>query len=307
MTFGSDPEFLLFDGENPKSAIDVIKSGTLNRINIGEHQYYYDNVLAECAVAPSDSKEKTISNFRECIAGFAKLVDPYKIKIQASVVFPDNELLHKDARKVGCSAEYCAYKMDMVPPQTAAIKKGNLRSCGGHIHLGSEFLKQDGPETILFVYMMDLFLAIPSLWLDKDPTSPARRSLYGQAGRYRPKDYGVEYRSLGNFWLKSPRLVSLIYDLSVFTHEFVETGKAWNLWKFDEEIFFSSSDLSNSWTCNYDFKLLQEAINKSNKIMAQQFYDLAQKYLPSHIKDEIEFLTQNEEGDLYQNWGVNSL
>jgi hypothetical protein len=114
--------------------------------------------------------------------------------------FPDQELDSEEARRAGCAPDMCAYEMKQKEPPKDLIQNGNLRSCGGHVHLGSELLASDGPEPILAIYMLDLFVGVPSLHLDFDSTSLRRRIIYGQSGRYRTKDYGLEYRSLGNFW-----------------------------------------------------------------------------------------------------------
>ena len=38
--------------------------------------------------------------------------------------------------------------------------------------------------------------------------------MYGKAGCHRPTDYGVEYRVLSNYWMKSPELVMLMDSLT---------------------------------------------------------------------------------------------
>jgi hypothetical protein len=38
-----------------------------------------------------------------------------------------------------------------------------------------------------------------------------RRQLYGKAGAYRPKPYGMEYRVLSNVWLKNKSLQRWVY------------------------------------------------------------------------------------------------
>jgi hypothetical protein len=55
---------------------------------------------------------------------------------------------------------------------------------------------------------MDLHLGVVSVLLDKDTL---RRQLYGKSGAYRLKEYGGEYRTLSNFWIKSSKLIKWAY------------------------------------------------------------------------------------------------
>lgn len=306
-TFGSDPEFMIFKDGEPKSAIGILPSDE-NRTTINGHQFYYDNVMAECAVKPGKSKEEVIQNFRECIQTYIELVKPCVLKNYASVMYDDNQLLHEDARKVNCAKDFCAYEMKQKDGPVDQITNGNLRSCGGHIHLGADSLVTNGPEPILTVYMMDLFLGIPSLWLDKDPTSPRRRLLYGHAGRYRIKDYGIEYRSLGNFWLESPEMVGLIYDLTMFSLDFVESGRAWDMWEFDIERCFESGNLADCWKCRgYDTNVLMSAINKGSTAQAAELFEMAKSLMPSGLKRDLLRMIDRSERNLFslsRNWQV---
>jgi len=68
-----------------------------------------------------------------------------------------------------------------------------MRSAGGHIHVETSL------DKAAVIRAMDLFLGVPSLILDSK--GGMRRQLYGKAGAYRPKSYGVEYRTLSNFWI----------------------------------------------------------------------------------------------------------
>jgi hypothetical protein len=60
----------------------------------------------------------------------------------------------------------------------------------------------DGPDhfkdCIVFIKFIDYLLFDYSKKWDKDEE---RRALYGQRGAFRPKPYGVEYRSLSNAWV----------------------------------------------------------------------------------------------------------
>jgi len=45
---------------------------------------------------------------------------------------------------------------------------------------------------------MDVYVGLKCVALDNQPI---RRTKYGHAGRYRPTDYGIEWRTLSNFWI----------------------------------------------------------------------------------------------------------
>ena len=56
---------------------------------------------------------------------------------------------------------------------------------------------------------LDYYLGLPSLLFDPDTS---RRKMYGKAGAFRPKPYGMEYRVLSNAWLKSPELIKWVFN-----------------------------------------------------------------------------------------------
>lgn len=304
-SIGSDPEFMVMKDGQYHSAFNVVQGDAENRIGVRGHEFYYDNVMAECAIKPANSKEEFVGNVRECLGIYADMVRPFRLVAQASQDYPDTALADARARQVGCSPDLCAYEMKMKEPPIDLIKNGSLRSCGGHIHLGAELLCSDGPDPIRTIYMLDLFLAVPSLWIDSDPTSTRRRALYGQAGRYRVKDYGLEYRSLGNFWLQSPELVGLMYDLCDFVLQFVASGEAAKCWTFDEEVFFTSDNLADAWTCHwYDPQQLQDGLNQSDKMLALDMLRLANSLLPPSLVDRLSHAAETPCNDLYTNWGI---
>jgi hypothetical protein len=75
---------------------------------------------------------------------------------------------------------------------------------------------------ITLVKQLDAYLGIPSLEWDKDTL---RRRLYGKAGAFRPKPYGVEYRTLSNAWLKNEMLVRYVYRQTMRAIEDLMAGK----------------------------------------------------------------------------------
>lgn len=306
ITFGTDPEFMLVQDGQYYSAIGIVQGDRENRINIKGHQFFYDNVMAECAIKPGKNRTQVLRNFGECFQIYAQMVDPFRLHIQASQNYPESQLQHPEARHVGCSPDSCAYEMDLKDPPKDIIENTPFRSCGGHIHLGNPVLTSDGHEPWLAVYLLDLFLAVPSLWIDQDPTAGPRRTLYGQAGRYRTKDYGIEYRSLGNFWLRTPKLVGWVYDVCAFVIETIVSGEADKIWSFDPEIYFESDTKSDAWTCHlYDPKKLRAGIDSNDRTLVAEHFDLAKRLLPSRLTADMEALVA-EQCDFYEAWRLDA-
>ena len=76
----------------------------------------------------------------------------------------------------------------------------------GHIHIGYD--NPDYLTSLAIIKAMDLFLGVPSIILDSDNI---RRKTYGKAGAFRPKKYGVEYRTLSNFWITDQKSVNWVF------------------------------------------------------------------------------------------------
>lgn len=303
---GSDPEFFVLNKNKPVSAISVLNCGKDERIDLGNNiKVFYDNVLLEMNINPSNSCAGLISSIQDALYRVAQHISPFVIEPIASMNFPESELKHPDARVFGCSPEFDAYEMCVVPPNHEATQLP-FRSGGGHIHLGyskEEFpliapIKDDDTTErdwgrIWVVRMMDLFVGIPALFVDHDPTSAARRKLYGKCGSHRPKDYGVEYRAPSNFWLKSPKLVKLIYNLSDFVVNFVRENKHMSLWE-------------DEYTCKtYSVENMCQIINNSDIQSAKKIMeDIIKKHLPSHLYAEIFRLSEPTNYNFYQEWQI---
>lgn len=215
---GADPELML---QSPKgqliSAIGIVPGTKKRPRKVLGGAVQHDNVMAEFNVNPADTSEELVDNMRSVLKELALLVAPNTLVVRASADFPEEELKHQKARVFGCDPDFDSWSMSMNQIDGTAAFSG-FRSAGGHFHVGkrpeiAEML-DDPYGKVEVVKMLDIFLGIPGVLLDPDPTAPARRKLYGKAGAHRPKPYGVEYRALGNFWVRSPGLASLIYELA---------------------------------------------------------------------------------------------
>lgn len=315
-SFGSDPEFILIDEKgNLKSAIDIIGCDKKNKINLKGNNYFYDNVLLECTVLPSVSKKDAIKNIRSSLYGCAKLVYPYKLTTIASGEYDPEELSHKDARKSGCDVEFCAYTLKKISSKKIKkiFKSSNLRTAGGHIHLGTE-LGKSHETCVMLVRMLDLFLGIASLVLDPSSDSLTRRKLYGSAGRYRQPSYGVEYRTLSNFWLASPELVELVYDLCDFVIKSTEEKIYEIFWKVDyetlqsDEFWNTCGDPADCHICyGYDAILLQKLFESdSEHLQGSSLKEIFETFVPNELKKRIQNL-KCKKFNMYSEWRLDEL
>ena len=311
--FGTDPEVMLMKDGKYFSAIEIISADKNSRHKIGPNEFYHDNVMAECAIPPAISKIEAIKNVKLCFQQYADLVKPYKLIIQASQDYPWIELNNPEAKEVGCSPEWDVYSLSVVKPPEETFITNPLRTAGGHIHIGCKLAK-DEYQGYFIIRMLDLFLGLPSIYIDNDPTSKARRQIYGNAGRFRVPKWGVEYRSLGNFWLASPELVSLVYDMCNFVLDYVKKEKYYDLWSVNkDQLYNPESWYIEDWTpaccyqcVGYNLTDLRTAIDNSDRDLGQQFWPLLSKILPSDLFNRLDRASQDKPSyDFYKEWNIN--
>jgi hypothetical protein len=137
---------------------------------------------------------------------------------ESAIVFPDNELENPAAHVFGCDPDYNAWT-GMKNPRPKGVHP-NLRSCGGHVHVGVKL--RDTNEIYYAAQAMDIFLGIPSVLMDD---GLLRKSLYGKHGAFRHKPYGFEYRTLSNFWIFDEKLIGWVYDGTAKALDAVQSGK----------------------------------------------------------------------------------
>ncbi|HUP80335.1 MAG TPA: hypothetical protein VM260_17400, partial [Pirellula sp.] len=97
----------------------------------------------------------------------------------------------------------------------------------GHIHIGwGSGFSPDSLEHIgvcaEIAKQLDYTVGLYSLEYDDDKT---RREMYGKPGSFRPKPYGMEYRTLSPLWLKETRHTSMVYQGSIKALRMLNEGK----------------------------------------------------------------------------------
>lgn len=208
-----------------------------------------DNVMAEFNIPACYTKEAFDSSIAKMLGHLSStFLNKYGLllDISSSKNFDEDSLLHPQAIHFGCEPDYCAWTKEQneLDRENPALR--TLRTAAAHVHVSFE--RNDGEkidmeDRITVVKLLDVFLGVPATIID----DPVRKQFYGKAGAFRPKPYGVEYRTLGNFWIQSSE-----YRRWVFS----QAARA---------IDFSSSDVISSLLSRKSTeRLVQTCINKNN-------------------------------------------
>lgn len=131
--------------------------------------------------------------------------------------------LPDSAKELGCDPDYCAYTLEENPrPDGDRL----FRTGAGHIHIGwGADIPTDNRDhheiCANFVKMLDATVGIFMTVIDREPR---RRELYGKAGAYRTKPYGVEYRFPSNVWLLSKQRRKVVHTICNEAVRFMKAG-----------------------------------------------------------------------------------
>lgn len=213
-TIGSDPE--LFPKKNGKivSVAGVLGCTKDQKLTLADDiRLQEDNVLAEFDINPCVGADQFNATMQRGLDLVGIELAKHGMEIADGVsshIFTVDELnsFDKSAFVFGCTPDYNAFTGQQNPSPTSS--NPGLRTAGGHIHIGySEMFPVDSQSQMLAGVLCDYYLSLLSVVLDKDTR---RKELYGKAGAIRYKDYGIEYRSLSNFWVADEKLRRMIYS-----------------------------------------------------------------------------------------------
>jgi hypothetical protein len=216
---GSDFEMFLQNSEGKIISAIPFNSGT--KENPEKIEGYpgcciqRDGILQECNVPPvrldeSDNFIENIKLVKEYI--YNKFAHKYDLKLVCcpTACLEEDQLKHDEARQIGCSADYNAWKDGEVNEKPSYDDSG-LRCCGMHFHLS--YPDADVDTSIDLMKLFDLFLTVPFVLLDKDKD---RRKLYGKAGSFRLCNWGevggFEARTLSNYVLSDYELIEYVFN-----------------------------------------------------------------------------------------------
>jgi hypothetical protein len=223
-TIGCDPEVFLTKNGKPASAYGLLKGTKKEPFPTKGGAYQVDGMAAEFNIDPVEFPDlswlpDTFDEWNEKILLQLKAIrkalpKDYSLKIDPVMEFGKEFLDQQpdEAKELGCDPDYCAYTL---LPNPRPDGEKTFRTGAGHIHIGwGSDIPVDNQEHIEicagFVKSLDATVGLFMTYVDRDPR---RRELYGKAGAFRPKPYGVEYRTPSNVWIRNKDYRRMIWIL----------------------------------------------------------------------------------------------
>ena len=201
-TIGADPEFFIAKGGKPVSGWGTIPGTKKAPKKVGYGAVQVDGMALEINIDPAKGEAGFLRNLESVLRTVMEMVPEYEM-FDKPVAHFGKELIMaqpKEARELGCEPDYNAYTKAVNPRPDVDTP---FRTAAGHVHIGwtdgvDPMDKGHFDACCALTKALDVTLGVPSLIWDQDED---RRKLYGKAGCFRPKPYGMEYRVLSNAWI----------------------------------------------------------------------------------------------------------
>lgn len=211
-TVGADPEVFVGNSTGLVCAHNMVPGTKDQPSPVKDGSVQVDGIALEFNIEPVDNEDAFVNNINSVMGQLEGMIGDNKFLKDASVFFDEDWMksVPLESLLLGCEPDFNAWQRAMNnPPDADAM----MRTAGGHIHVG--FKDVDNPydmdhmeQCASLAKLLDKFVGVPSLSWDTDDD---RRSLYGLAGSFRPKKYGMEYRTLSNAWCFDENLIRRVY------------------------------------------------------------------------------------------------
>jgi len=269
---GGDPEFFFKKDEKIIGSDKVIP---ITGIAISESNIIRDGVQAELNYKESSCRALSGNSIREALLTLERHLLHKEIEADFSqtIKIEQEELdsLSAAARVFGCMPSYNAYENPKEAKGVPIDASTYLyRSAGGHLHYNiSDSLK---PRIVDVVKLLDIFLGNTCVLLDRDEGNKERRKMYGKAGEFRLPWYGLEYRTLSNFWMRDYILFSMVTGISKYVISLAP-------------ILIKNNDLYQEVFNLVDEKDIRKAINENDFELAMRNFLKIRKFWEDSTND----------------------
>lgn len=279
---GADPEFFVKKDGKHVSAYGLIDGDKKNPVKVDKGAIQVDGMALEFNIDPVNNPEDFLDNINTVMTGLRDRVDSsYEFDFSPVAQFGKEyiDAQPEKAKELGCDPDFDAYTKNPNPRPNGDL---GFRTASGHIHIG--WTKDMDPfdpghfeAGVMLTKQLDCILYPISLLWDDDTT---RRNMYGKPGAFRPKPYGMEYRTLSNAWLKDPELIKFVGSVVLAaTHQLLNNTKLYTV--ISPEVMLLSDNtprlaaIANAWNIFTQNKMPKTVL--INKMM-DKFYALLNSY-----------------------------
>lgn len=225
---GADPELFVRDRDNNLVSAFGMIPGTKDcphEVEGGAVQV--DGMALEFNINPANN----FKDFNKNIVGVLKqlkemIPEGYSFDFSPVAEFGKDYISKQPemARELGCNPDFNAHRHG---PNEKPDGDYPFRTASGHIHIGWTAGQDiDVPEHIeackMAVSQLDVTVGLAARKWDRDQK---RSTMYGKFGCYRPKPYGVEYRTLSNTWVDDVERRNVVFNTAMEAMEKLLSGK----------------------------------------------------------------------------------
>lgn len=214
-TLGADPEIFVQEHGLFKSAHGLVPGTKEEPFRVEKGAVQVDGMALEFNIDPAENYEEFQDNLDHVQQQLKNMIGDIDFLEEASVTFPEVflDIVPEENLELGCDPDFDAWTMQT---NTSPDPTQLMRTVGGHVHAGGFGTGQIDDQALAtggrLARIMDETLGVYSILWDHDDR---RREMYGKAGAFRPKSYGMEYRSLSNAWIFKPYLVKFVFDSTI--------------------------------------------------------------------------------------------
>lgn len=253
-SWGCDPEGFFYKGEEPVSSGEVLALHRQKTFRLGS--VHRDGFQFELHTNAVTSPRELCTRVASCVKETATYTAAFGVTpkfTRALELSPATmKTLDAAARELGCDISENFYGLS---PQDQPSETYLIRSGGGHLHLGIK--RPLYHKRVDLVPYLDTILGNTCVLLDQDPGSALRRRLYGLPGEFRTPRYGLEYRTLSNFWLENETVMRTTLGIAELAVAAFVLGT-------------QDSAFEDTFTSAVDIERVQQAILTNDVALARQ-------------------------------------
>lgn len=257
---GADPELFVKKDGKFISAYGLVPGTKDTPYVVEGGAIQVDGMALEINISPTGDGQTFLKNVNNVLNALREHLHPdLDMVLTETATFEEKYMdsVPEEAKVLGCDPDFNAYTG---AENGAPDGRKYMRTAAGHIHIGWT-QDADPADPVHFTSCMELtkeldyLIGLPLSLYEKNN---ARREMYGAAGSFRPKTYGLEYRVPSNVWLLHDQIIKTLLGRCMFA---IESCKAGN--KMSEKWGDAAKDAID----NGDYHVRQEVAEQARVLL----------------------------------------